>query len=112
MQDVMKVMSGWINPFSAANDDPMKNTSSGLVAPTAVSQDLLRAYDVGEDKLQQFIKDRLLSSVVSFHERIPALKLKTFADTAKSSSLKLRGKEVVVRADRGFFARLVVLAQS
>ena len=113
VQVVMKVMSGWINPFSAANDDPMKNISSGLEAPTAVSQDLLRAYDVGEDKLQQFIKDRLLSSVVSFHERIPALKLKTFADTAKSSSLKLRGKpEVVVRADRGFFSRLVVLAQS
>ena len=112
VQDVMNVMSGWINPFSAANDDPMKNISSGLVAPTAVSQDILRAFDVGEDKLQQFIKDRLLSSAVPFHERIPALKLKTFANTAKSSSLKLRGKEVVVRADRGFFSRLVVLAQT
>ena len=90
----------------------MKNLSSGLVAPSAVSEDSLRAYDVGEDILQKFIKDRLLSTTVPFHERIPALKLKTFAETAKSCSVKLTGKDVVVRADRGFFSRLVVLAQS
>ena len=90
----------------------MKNISSGLLAPAAVSEDLLKANDSGEKKLQGFIQDRLLSSAISFHDRIPTLKLKTFASMTKTCPLKLKGKEVVICADRSFFSRLLVLSQS
>ena len=36
------------------------------------------------------------------------LKLKTFANTTKAYSLKLKGKEVVVRANHGFFSHLAL----
>ena len=58
----------------------MSNISSGLVAPQQVSNDMLSAYRHGESRLQQFIKDRLLTCMVQFHDPLPSLKLKTFGE--------------------------------
>ena len=112
VQSVQKVILGWKNLFGVTEDEPMSNISSGLVASQQVSNDMLSAYRHGESRLQQFIKDRLLTCTVQFHDPLPSLKLKTFGELTKTKSVNVKGKDVVVHADRGFFARLLVLAQS
>ena len=67
---------------------------------------------MGEEKLQCFIHDRLLTSAIPFHQPISTIKLKTFVEMAKVRSVRLCSIEVVVHADRSFFSRLLVLAQS
>ena len=40
VQAVVSLILGWKNPFTCAEDEPMSNISSGLVAPSPVSKDL------------------------------------------------------------------------
>ena len=112
VQAVVSLILGWKNPFTCAEDEPMSNISSGLVAPSPVSKDLLSAFSIGEQHLQRFIQERLVSCTVPFHDPLSALKLKTFTELMKTKSVKVKGKDVVVRADRGFYSRLLVIAQS
>ena len=70
---VVNVVLGWKNPFLCAEDEPMSNISSGLVAPPNVSNDLLSAFTQGEEHLRQLIKDRLITGTVKFQDPLPAL---------------------------------------
>lgn len=112
VQAVLEVLSSWRNPFIGDASDSLTNISSGVTAPAEVAHDLCHAQEIGEQHLQQFMKSRLLNCSTSFHNPLPKLKLKTFKSLVKASHMKVKGKEVVVRADRNFFARLLVIAQS
>ena len=49
---------------------------------------------------------------VSFYDPLPKLKLKTFSAQVKTKSVKVKAHEVIVRADRNLFARLLIVAQT
>ncbi len=76
-----------------------------------VEEDLLRAHDKGKEALTTFIKKRLTTTEVSFYDPIPKLKLASF-DSMSLSSVKIGGKEVMLKADRDLFARLLVVTQT
>ena len=67
-----------------------------------VESDLFEAHDIGEEHLQRFLHDWLITEVVPFHGSLPTLKLKAFSEMTKTKSVKVQGKDIV-RADRGFF---------
>lgn len=52
----------------------------------------------------------MLSSEVSFHDPIKKLKLTNFASSTLSK-VKITGKDVMIKADRNLFTRLLVVAQ-
>lgn len=69
------------------------------------------AYDKANKAMEAFIKLRLIKAKVPFYDPIPRLKLSTFASLSLSS-VKIRGKEVMLKADRNLFARLLIAAQT
>lgn len=106
----MSTVQNMINPFDPTLEkNNLYHITSGQVASEADSADLLNAKERGEETFQEFFQQRLETEKVDFHATITKLKLKTFKDTAASSVTKVRGKEMALKADRDFFARLIVV---
>ena len=112
VENVLATLTTWHNPFTDDPDEPMSNISSGVTAPEAVSEALLCAYTTGEQAFANFVQHRLVNGTVPFHDVLPKLKLETFSSLTKTSRVTVKGKDVIVRADRNFFARMLVVAQS
>lgn len=55
---------------------------------------------------------RLLSNSVDIFAPIKSQKLKTFNDQVKPPKKSAAGKEVILRADKKLFSRLLILGQS
>ena len=77
--------------------------SSGYVASETMVQDLQTAKEKGKSAAVEFIDNRLVSSYTGFFNPLPKMKLGTFRDARKKTS---------VRADRNLFAQLLVIGQS
>ena len=61
--------------------------------------------------MSAFIRKRLTTTEVAFYDPIPKLKLATF-DSMSVSCVKIGGEEVMLKADRDLFARLLVVART
>ena len=82
-----------------------------MTASKKVEEDLCTAYDKGKEAMTAFIRKRLTTNEISFHDPILKLKLATF-DSMAVSSVKIGGKEVMLKADRDLFACLLVVTQT
>ena len=112
LMDLME--NSWLNPWCPDEND-LVHLSTGYVAPSNVTKDLLSAHEVGEAEYQKFKKTRLEEDPppVKFHEKMKKLKLKTFSDVnAKRTYRKGRAKEVVLKADRNLFGHMILVAES
>ena len=112
LMDLME--NSWLNPWCPDEND-LVHLSTGYVAPSNVTKDLLSAHEVGEAEYQKFKKTRLEEDPppVKFHEKMKKLKLKTFSDVnAKRTYGKGKAKEVVLKADRNLFGHMILIAES
>ena len=100
-----------LNPFDVYQDG-IVCLSSGRVATEEIVKDLLVASEKGENAAQEFIDQRLLSKSVDIFAPIKSQKLKTFKDQVKQKKKSAAGKEVILRADKKLFSRLLILGQS
>jgi len=85
--------------------------SSGITATDEVQKDLLDAKNVGQSCLQRFVKDRIESDDVGFYNVLKKNKLRTFDVKKKTSTMKVNGQKIAIRADRETFARLLSIQQ-
>ena len=73
-QDVKRVMasiSSFTYPFcSDVNHNELNCLSSGVPAKPDVTNDLLKAQDIGENAMEHFIKAGLVDKSMGFHEPI------------------------------------------
>ena len=111
VRKVQSTLSNWVNPFLQSDTDELCHTASGMTASKKVEEDLCTAYDKGKEAMTAFIRKRLTTNEIFFHDPIPKLKLATF-DSMPVSSVKIGGKDVMLKADRDLFARLLVVAQT
>ena len=105
--------TSWVNPFSTDKLDIM-SLSTAATAPDKVVHDLLNAYAIGEQKYVKFKEERLEASppTVKFHDRIPKQNLKTLSDVnKKKKTVRVSGKEVILRADKNLFGNMLIIAQ-
>ena len=107
---VMEVVSNWTDPFEPSEE--LASLSSGCVVTETIKLDLLAAKDKGTVALTAFVEDRLLSDSVGFFDPLSKLKLGTFRDLQKKTTVSKEGKTVILRTDRNLFARLLVIGQS
>ena len=56
---ICKVLDAGIDPFDTACKDLM-NIMTGAIAPSEIETDLRRAFDVGDQKFDDFVAERLL----------------------------------------------------
>ena len=90
----------------------LASLSSGCVLTETIKSDLLAAKEKGTDVLTAFFEDRLLSDSLGFFDPLPKLRLGTFRDAQKKTTVSKEGKAVILRTDRNLFARLLVMGQT
>ena len=110
VKKVMDVVQNWYDPFEPSEE--LVSLGSGYVADESLKRDLLDAKEKGSKALVSFITDRLLTDNVGLYETLTKLRLGTFRDVQKKASVRARGSNVILRADRNLFARLLVIGQS
>ena len=88
--------------------------STGVVAPPNITNDLLRAYEIGELQYQCFKESRLEKdeSINKFHDKITKLNLKTFTDANIKKVHAKKPHDVVLKADRKLFGQMIIVAES
>ena len=107
---VMEVVGNWCDPFQPS--DELTSLGSRYVAEESLKCDLLGAKEKGSNALVSFLTDHLQTNNVGFYETLSNLKLGTFRDVQKKASVRARGRNLILRADRNLFARLLVIGQS
>ena len=110
VRKVIEVVSSWTNPFQPSEE--LSSLSSGCVVTETIKSDLLAAKEKGTEALTAFVEDRLLSDSAGFFDPLPKLRLGTFRDAQKKTTVSKEGRAVILRTDRNLFARLLVIGQS
>ena len=110
VKKVLEVISNWRNPFEPSAE--LLSISSGYVASESMKQDLLLAKEKGTTALTAFVEERLVTNSTGFFQTLPKLKLGSFRDAQKKTSVTAGDRNVIIRADRNLFARLLVIGQS
>ncbi|GAA6102813.1 uncharacterized protein LOC111194822 [Tachysurus ichikawai] len=108
---IISTLDCMLNPFDT-HQDGIVCLSSGAVAAEEIMRDLLIAPEKGENAVREFMDQRLISQSVDVFAPIKTQKLKTFSDQAKTKKTSTAGKEVILRADKKLFSRLLLVGQS
>ena len=111
VRDVVSLIQGWTNLF--AEEREIKSISNAKIATKEVAIDLKRAKEICEKAYNAFVKERLEQDPPEkkFHDPIKTQRLKTFKDMSKKQVVKASGKEVILKADRTLFGRIILVAQ-
>ncbi|KAK1885936.1 G polyprotein [Dissostichus eleginoides] len=107
---ILDTIDSMLNPFDIHQHGVC--LSSGRVATGEITKDLLVASEKGENAVKEFMDQRLLSKTVDIFAPIISQKLKTLSDQKKPPKKSAAGKEVILRADKKLFSRLLILGQS
>ena len=106
--DVHKALpttESWVNPFKSRNAaEPLVNIASAVKATDSITDDLRTAEKKGNAAFVSFVEKRLKYAPLSKSN------LQTFGNLVKSMTVKSSATAVVVKADRGWFTRMVVIA--
>jgi len=108
---VVSLIQAWVNPFSEKQD--LISISTAKSAPRDIASDLMKACDIGEQSYATFQNERLENdpSAKPFHDPMKTNKLKTFTNMCKKKVVKTSGKDIILKADRSLFGRIIVMAQ-
>ncbi len=107
---VDKLLNVVVNPFKESQE--LVSLTSGVVAPENIQNDLLKAKQVGENSVNETIKNRLLSLNVNLHDPMPKHNLGTFSKLTESKTKSKKDQRIIeLKADRNLFARLLVIAK-
>jgi hypothetical protein len=87
--------------------------STGQSAASDINNSLLKALEVGEEAFKEFKTIRLETpqSSTEFFKPIKRLNLKTFSDARKKKFVKMNNNEIVLKAEKDLFGRMVLIAQ-
>ena len=112
VSSLITLIKSWVNPFAMAN--PLISISTARAVPPNIAKDLENAWEVGDKCYTNFKIERLESNsaIKKFHDPLKLNKLKTFSNLTKRKACKSNGRAVILQADRAFFGRIVVIAQS
>ncbi len=114
VQSLIDLMeNNWLNPLSTGGTN-LVSLSTGSMAPSDVTWDLLKALETGEEAYQVFRQTRLDEDPPSlkFHDKMTKQSLKTFSNVSTKTSHGKKAQEVVLKADRKLFSHMILVAQS
>ena len=113
--DVHKVkntIERWVNPFkSRETNEPLSNIASGVKATYDIADHLLTVDQKGNDAFTTFVEKILQTSDVDLFAPLSKAKLQTFQNVVRSNKIKVAKNDIIIKAGRGLFARMVVIAQ-
>ena len=105
------------NPFTRLSEDneamPLINFATGAVMPRPAAEKLIHAENLGKQQMDEFIAKRMETSVVSFWDTLPNLKIPLFRTLTKTRKQKVGDDKIIsVSADRDLFSRLIIAAKA
>ena len=108
----MHTIESWVNPFKSRNaTEPLVNIASAVKATDIITDDLATAEKKGNAAFVSFVEKRLKSSEIDYlYAPLSKSNLQTFGNLVKSMTVKSTATAVIVKADRGWFTRMVVIA--
>ena len=108
----MHTIESWVNPFKSRNaTEPLVNIASAVKATDSITDDLRTAEKKGNAAFVSFVEKRLKSNEIDYlYAPLSKSNLQTFGNLVNSMTVKSTATAVVVKADRGWFARMVVIA--
>ena len=106
---MMHTTESWVNPFKSRKaTEPLVNIVSAEKATDRITDDVRTAEKKGNAAFAGFVEKRLKSNEIDYlYAPLPKSNLQTFGNVVKS---RTTATAVVVKADRGLFARMVVTA--
>ena len=109
---VESLIESWNNPFIESKQ--LVSISTGTEAPEDVTQDLIKAREVGEQAYQQFREERLeaFKPKKKCHDPMKLKKLQTFSALSKNRKVTVDGRTTILKADRSLFGRIIILGQN
>ncbi|CAI9731614.1 Hypothetical predicted protein [Octopus vulgaris] len=108
----MDTIESWVNPYETKNTtDSLINIASGVKASDDITEDILSAEEKGANAFSSFVQERLCSSQTDLYPPLAKTSLKTFRKLVNSKKTKGTTTDVVIKADRGLFANMVVIVQ-
>ena len=104
--------NNWLIPLSHDESD-LVSLPTGTVAPPAVVKDFLRALELREEAYQTLKWTRLDDDppAVKFHNKTTKKRPKTFSTISIKTS-RMKGQNVVLKADRNHFSQMIVVAEN
>ena len=96
---------------STPEEDELVHITSGVVASFDVQNDTRTAHDMGEAELIKLCEQRMQTGKVGLFESMKKLKINTFTKMSTMAKSKVRGQEILLKADRNLLARLVVIGR-
>ena len=100
----MHTIDSWVYPFKS------RKVAEPVKAADIITYDLLAAEKKDNDVVS-CVETRLKSSDTDLVAPLPKSYLQTFGNLVKSKSITSSATGVIVEANRGLFARMVVTAQ-
>lgn len=97
---VVEVISNWRNPFEPSEE--LLCTSSGYVTSDNIKQDLPQAKEKGATALTPFVEERIITNSTGIFETLPKLKLGSFRDTHKKTSVTAGDRNVMMSRQKPF----------
>ena len=114
-KDVKSLMNllqhSWTNPFTKSD---LVSLSTAVVAPPDVAKNIMQAKDIGETVYRTFREERLEADqpTKKFHDLLKKQKLKTFSDVKVQKTYQACGRQMIVKADRNLFAKMILIGQT
>ena len=91
--------------------ETLVNIASAVKATDSITDDLRTAEKMDNSAFVNFAENRLKSNEIDYlYAPLPKSNFQTFGNVVKSRTVKSTATAVVVKADRGYFARMVVIA--
>ena len=110
VERVREVVGSWCNPFEESHE--LTCISSGKAGMEKVQEDLLHAREKGQSAFTSFVQERLIDKSKDYFDPMKKLMLGTFSEAKKKTRVRAAGRDVIIKADRNLFARLLVIAKS
>lgn len=107
---VQTLIQSWNNPFLETQE--LISISTAKKAPVDVLQDLMQAYEIGENAYQQFKKTRKQATNKEVSRYDEVKKLTTFSSLSKKKTISTKNRSIILRADRSMFGRMIVKGKS
>lgn len=99
--------------FSRTNSKGFYNVVTGQVFSDAIYQDLIAAYNTGQQLYKEFVEERLKpESKVGLFARLKKSKLKTCKEGNKGASIKYKDKVATLKEENLFISRIAMIRGS
>ena len=109
---LMTVVEQIVNPFEGSDVKELQNIATGVIAPVEAAQGILEAKKDGQKAVESYVKDRLMSNKVGVFTPLEKACRKTFTSLRKRVSKAKGDKVTLINADRAFFSRFLIIANT